>query len=407
MVRNLALMGVTTFSRILANVVVFVLMARLYGPNLFGEFMYFFALTNMLVVLVEYGFNQQILKVVGENPESVALRLNEYLNAKLLLAIVVVVASVIVLSFVNVGWQGIIIFYILLISAIFFSFGNHICAGIRASGYFHIESRLSVIGNAIFTMLGLLGVFLSKSLLLVSIFFLMSRMLFLLLCLHDYSKLKEFTPFSFRRLRENWMTLKHGIMYGVDVALTNIYANIDTLLVQATLGHYWVGIYQSGIRIVQGFYTFANILANAYIPILAKNRDNKKAFKRINRQLVILSVAFALVSSIVMVAFADFLIDVVFGQEFTELKEYAASFGVLLFARFVSSVPGIQLTVLGLQKHRTICTAISLIALIFGAWYALPMYGLSGMLAISVAGFAIMAFSMVYFVKRNKDVNQK
>ena len=57
----------STILRFINAVLLFLIMARFWGPETFGIFMYPYVLAGIIVILIDYGFNLQLVRDVGRN----------------------------------------------------------------------------------------------------------------------------------------------------------------------------------------------------------------------------------------------------------------------------------------------------------------------------------------------------
>lgn len=138
---HLALMSITTVSRIAVGLLTFSVVARFLGPEAFGVLMFWMSVATLLSLMVNYGMTPYILKEIGTSPQSTENLLNESLTAKLLLAacllIIVAVTSVAVAD----SHRGVLLY--LLVAAISDSFVEFFGAGFRARSKFAIETRIA------------------------------------------------------------------------------------------------------------------------------------------------------------------------------------------------------------------------------------------------------------------------
>src|SRR3569623_1571091 len=85
MLKKSAYMTISNVARSLAGVVLFVVLARLFGPENFGRLIYGFTLASIAVLLVDYGFAQQLLREIGRSPSAVRRLMGKAFLAKLFL----------------------------------------------------------------------------------------------------------------------------------------------------------------------------------------------------------------------------------------------------------------------------------------------------------------------------------
>ena len=89
-------MTLSSIFRLLAGVVLFIFLARFLGPEEFGRLMYGFTLATIAVLVIEFGFSQQLLRDIGKEPDQVLLIMGRVFLAKILLTLLVVGSGLLV-----------------------------------------------------------------------------------------------------------------------------------------------------------------------------------------------------------------------------------------------------------------------------------------------------------------------
>src|SRR5919198_6566841 len=95
MIRNTMFMAASTLARLLTSVVLFIVLARAWGAQVFGVFAYPFTIASVAVMVVDYGFGLQVVRSVGMRPEAVRDVMRRALAAKGLLSLLVVMGALV------------------------------------------------------------------------------------------------------------------------------------------------------------------------------------------------------------------------------------------------------------------------------------------------------------------------
>lgn len=132
-------LSLTLLSKILINLVVVFYVAKQVSLEIFGDFILAFSYATVFTMLFDYGFNLQSL-IINPNGAGVGKQINAMVGGKLF----------IVLVFIPIVWIGIlfsgatpsfkIILVLLLISAIFSSFGNFYLNFFKTIDKYHKET---------------------------------------------------------------------------------------------------------------------------------------------------------------------------------------------------------------------------------------------------------------------------
>jgi O-antigen/teichoic acid export membrane protein len=390
MLKNVVFMGMSTFVRLLTGVVVFVILARLWGPAAFGTFMFWSTSAILMALVVDFGFGQYMLRESGRSPERCRELTGEVLLAKLALALPVgVLALGMAVYFEFRSGMGLLVL-LLAGSAITFSFSEFLMAPLRAVGAFHEETKIIVVANlthfGLVAGLGWLGFGLAA----VAGGFLASRLFHLVVAWRRLTRVIGRPTFPAGSGRSVRRTLRAGVPYGADAGLTNLYSNVDTLIVNAYLGPAAVGIYQAGMRLMQGANTFAPVLSNVYLAPIAKEGPHGPAFPRLARSLFLSMLLAGTVAAAFFVFGAELVVDILYGEAYRDLTELMPLIGALLLIRYVAASSGVLLTAVGLQSARVYVISAALLVLLALAAWLVPWLGLRGMLIGAIAATTLL-----------------
>ena len=143
MLRHTIFMALSTALRLLTGVVIFIVMARMWGPERFGSFMYLFTITSLVGLIVDYGFGQQLMRDIGYDKNKTRHIMSGVLAAKLLLSVGVVAVSAIVSVTPWGASQPVGVFWILLATCIASSFAETYTCVFRGLGQYQEETRIA------------------------------------------------------------------------------------------------------------------------------------------------------------------------------------------------------------------------------------------------------------------------
>jgi O-antigen/teichoic acid export membrane protein len=229
----------------------------------------------------------------------------------------------------------------------------------------------------------------------VALAFLASRILFLGLTLRTYVRIAPpGHPPQGRRLATGWQRLQDGLPFAAEAGLTNFQAQADTLIVHHFLGAGAVGVYQAGLRLMQGANTFAQVLGHVYLPSMAAKAADGHELKRLTKRLFLQMLLLGTGALLVFGLGAARITHTLYGSKFQQLSALLPWFGVLLFIRYIAASHGVTLSAVGLQSTRVAAISVALAALFAGACLWVPQQGLHGMLYASIAAAACL--SIVY-----------
>ncbi len=403
--RNTLFMAVTTAIKMLSGIVVFVIMARVLGPHDFGLVVYSFTLASIFVLLVDYGFSQQLLRDIGAAPTSIHQFMGRVLVAKVALSIAMLILCAIYLFLFPKDKTTEIVFLLLLLSSILASFSEFLNVGFRGIGQFKRETNIATIGAAMHFALLTAIMLIKADVILVSYAFIISRVIYLIISWQAYKKHIGIIQIE-KDKRLVIQTLKAGFPYAADAGFTNFFQQVDTIIVNHYLGLAGVGLYQAATKWLQGALQFAPVLSNVYLPAIASSITNSQESVMVERKLVNSMIYIGFSGWLFFTFFAESASNFIYGEQYKSLAELWKFIGMLVFLRYFAATQGVMLTAYGLQKIRVLAQFCALITLIITAPYLIVHFGLSGILFSLIMSMISLIF--VYSIYgNNRDINYR
>jgi O-antigen/teichoic acid export membrane protein len=387
---SLAQVGLSTIARLLTGVVLFVLLARAWGPQDFGVFMFWFTVATVACLPVDYGFAQQVLRELGRDPSQARALVARLRDAKLVVAAGVLALFAAALVAARLPGPERDLALLLLVAAALFSFGDLFAMGLRGLGRFRDEMLVSVGANLLQFVLVAAVLALGGGAKFVAGAFVASRVAQLAALSRRFQQVAGVLERPFRRFAELGPTLARGLRYGADHLLTNLYQSIDTLLVKVFLGPAAVGLYQAGLRLVQGAFAFAPVINSVYVPTIAAAAERGEPPRRHARALLLQLALIGSVASLALALLAEPIQRLLYGDEFGELGRLLPLFGALLLLRYTVAAFGIVMAALGYQRARVGGLAVATALLVAGVAAWAPRFGLSGVLGAALLAHAVL-----------------
>lgn len=393
--KNTIFMSISTFSRLLSGVVLFVVLARMLGLEDFGKLMYCFSLATLMTLLVDYGFTNKLLKEISATPEKVKRIMGRALMVKAFLTFILVLFYILLsqFSFIDPSEQALL--EMMLIATLLVSFGDFINVAFRSVGLFHEETKVVIVASLIHFLVVIVIVFSGGGVVDVALGFVFSRLIYFLLCWWAYQRiLGGFLFPKKRRWAYIYKTLNVGKLYALDVWLVNSIQHLDTILINYYLGNSAVGLYQAGMNIVRGLEQLGQVLANVYIPALAKGKLNVVSFKLLACKLHLLLLVPGLFFLFVLGFGSQYIPSLIYGEQFSELSSLLPYLGLFLLLRYIAVSQGVLLVVSNLQRVRVWGLLAGLFVMLVISPYFLSAIGLLGMV---ITQLSIVALLTLYY----------
>ena len=403
--RDHVLMGLTTAARTAVALGTLLILARTLGPRDFGFISVVLTWSAIVALITDYGFAMRALRDIGAQRERAGEIMSTSLAAKTLLVIPACLILVPLSLFVfNLNAQERSATLMFLLGSLAFSYGDLTLTVFRSLGQFHRETRI-VVQTALlhFILLGL-AIWLKNDLLAVSLAFLLSRLIYAIWALRALSDIVALKGI----LRNSWTSLKNrfktSTSFAIDSGVTNIFAQLDVLLVNALAGREAAGIYFAGARLLQGAVPFTVLLASIHIPRLAHKlhhnaSDTRRYSQRILAEYIVLGLCFAVAFYLIGPLFTNHFL----GPDYAPLNALWLAFACFTAIRFVASGLGVQLIALGTSFLRTFGILASGAVSVSCYWLLIPRYGIAAAPWVSALGMLILALIYGYGITSVKE----
>ena len=376
--------------RVGAGTVVFIVIARMLGPAAFGHFAYWLALATLLAMPVNFGFNALVLRSFGAAPERALSLMAEIQLAKLMLACLP-------LMLVALGWLWLPVadaamLSLLSLGQVCESFAEFYLLGFRRRPDYVEESKAASVSAALHMAIMGVTIWQWPDALHAAAGFACSRAIGMLFtrqrCVRCCGKIGVPAMATVRA------SLQAAWAYALELGLFTVHAQVDSLFINAALGPAALGIYQAGVKLVQGIARFAPVWAQALLPGLARQRGSA-GFKR-EAGRVMLSFALAGAFSGVLLAMVGaVIVHMLFGDAFATLADLLPLFGAMLFLRIAETGTGVVLVASGLQHKKVWLVGLQLTGMLVAGWPVLVMAGLRGWQWLTIA--SLMALITMYW----------
>jgi len=395
-------MTLSSIFRLLAGVVLFIFLARFLGPEEFGRLMYGFTVATIAVLVIEFGFSQQLLRDIGKEPEQVHLIMGRVFIAKILLTLLVVSSGLLVFVIFPELVKDQKIFWLLFVSCSLASFADYFNVAFRGIGRFHEETRVSLASSLFHVGFLWSLAFLESDLTTLAQGFAGSRALNLAISWIAYRRIVGGLKFGGQPFKTAICTLKRGFPYAADAGFSNFISQVDILIVNHYLGTASVGLYQAGMRFLQGASQFATVLGNVYLPAIAGSGDKPEPLRRLSRKFNSQMILMGAAGWAIFSFDGEWITRLIYGERYLGLNPLWPYIGLLLFLRYVAASQGVLLTANGSQRIRVLAQIIGLgIILSISNWLIKEMALVGMIMTLCFTSVAlILVYSYAAIVKR-------
>lgn len=386
---QLASQAFSQLLRLGAGLLVFVILARVLGPAQFGLFSVALALAIMATIVVNFGFTTYALREIGARQDDAHDVLADVFCAKVLLSTVAGLLGLAVMVWQRQApWP----FACLFVAQIAESFTELYTVAFRVRNHAAQEAKTSSWTSGLhIALMGLAGWQWAGQLLPCAVVFMLSRVIGMSV---TRWRARESFPFvegmdwagGLQAVRSAWS-------YALEIALNTAASQLDAVIINLVTGSSGLGVYQAGMKLVQGATRIAPIVAQVLLPTLSANRNDPPAFRRVAWRTLFAFGGTGLVLGLPLVAMPGPLTRWLFGAAYVALPTLLPVFGLILFLKFVETGSGLVLVALGLQSSKVWLVAVQLLLLNVSGYVLLLRIGVTGwQWALVLTTSALLAF---------------
>lgn len=371
--------------RLLANFLLFIGIARLYGPEAFGQFTIAHTLSVLFLVLADFGFDSLLTTEIGRHPEKVEEISQRLFSIKFVFALFATMMMIFTPFLLQMSSTTSLLVNIFGVSVLFSSMTNFFFSLFRGLEKFRFEVKISFVVNTIMLCLLFFCGYFHLPLYTFALIFAATRFLGLILAFLSASSLADFKwhRLIFSGLGETW---KKVLVFGLLVLFGNLCFQQDTLLLAYWKGDIDVGIYQSVFKLTALTLLIPDISANIFLPVFSRlHAENETKWNALgcllNKTLIFIS----LILSTLLFVFAEQIIKLLYSNKgFEGAIPILRIFSITVLIRFAVETYGIMLTTSQRQKRRMYVVALATVFNLFLNIFAVPVYGALGAAYVSL-----------------------
>ncbi len=393
---------ITIFSRLLANVILFWLLARFYGPERFGIFTFGHALATTFIILADFGLDVLLITEINSNPSNKKQIIEKLLGIKLIFVISAFVLMLVASFFFPISQKSFALIVVFAFYLVFTSLNNFLFGIFRGFERFIFEARVSLISNFSLVIMSLLLMLLNVELIYIAICFTLTRILGVLVSIIYLLKIDTTIKLNLK-FRNLGVLKEKTLIFGLHLIFSYLFFQIDTLLLAKMRDEYSVGIYQSVMKLIMLPLVIPDILNNAMMPTLTRLHNQlKNDWFRLGQSMGRLLIIVIVPVTIVFYYFSNEIIDLIYGlKKYYDAVIVLQIFGLILFVRFLLEPFALMLTTSNRQKIRMITVIIATALNILLNLYFIPRYGVIGASIVSLIINSIVGIT--YFIAVEKE----
>ncbi len=383
--RNTLFALAATLTRMLATMLMFVGIARFFGPEAFGQFTLAHTYLTIFYIFADFGIDILLVTELAYRRNETGEFVQRFFALKVLLSLAAIgiMCGIALFSGVSPG-TGLLM--VILSAAILGNSATTFVLGIlKGHEQFSFEAHTSF-WQHLLLLIGLIVLGLTGAdILLVAGFFVFSRFAGFFYVLPRAWKYLRLMPLQWSL--QDWRTgLREVLPFGFHMLLGTLYFQLDTILVSVWEGDYWVGIYQGAMKLVMLALIVSDVASNAIMPTLSRllREDEAKGLRTVRLSAKLLLYA-GLPVAWIFFLFPEEILSLVYGnEEFVRAALVLKILAFTVFLRFSTDAYALFLTASGKQVRRTIISAVGTGLSLTLNIVLIPLYGIEGAAVASV-----------------------
>ena len=391
--------------RLGTNFLLFVGIARLYGPVAFGQYTTAHALSTFFLMLADLGLDMLLALEVARHQESAAEVARRYAAIKLTVASAATLIMIAIGMFQPAESEVAILIVILGASVVFSALMNFEFALLRGLEQLQHEALITGIVNGAALLLLVLAGILRAPLPAVALVYLSTRVGGYLIARRRARRVIGVAKIGLSL--GDWTAVRGQVaMFAAYLLFGYLVFQQDTLLLAAVCGSSAVGTYQAVFRIVAVAMVIPDVAVNALLPSLSRlHRESPEEWLRLGERLSRWLLLASLPVSLVMFFYPECVLDTLYGSgAFPEAATVMRFFAGVVFLRYFAETFGLLLTTSGNQYQRVMITVVATGINAAANLLVMPGMGPRGAAAVALGTNIIVAGGYIVAVRRRFSV---
>ena len=314
--KNASYLIIGNFLSMVINLIGFLYIARLLGPENYGVYTTAGAFVGLFSIITLSGLNKVILREGAKDLNQMGDYFEKTLGIKILFTFIAINICIISSAFMPYSPQQKIYITIFSITLVYKSFYGFFGTVYKAAEKMQYEAVLTILNRILFVSLAIVFLYMGFGVLALIIIALISEFLTLII---NYIITKRFLSFKFfNKIKWDKPLLKSALIFSILSFTVLLTTKIDIVMISFLGSPQDVGIYGVAYRITNSGAIVRNLVAIAFFPIFVKIFQ-----KNIVKWNKLLKYAFLLGSVILLLAtvgsfFSEQVITLLVGSEYSE-----------------------------------------------------------------------------------------
>jgi O-antigen/teichoic acid export membrane protein len=399
---------ISTALRSAGQLVIFLVLAKIFPVSSFGVFSFYFALAGLCALIGDYGSSTFALPLMSEMKRPLKRVFVEVFFFRFTTSAIAMLVGGTIFAVAS-GVDDVFLFCACFLTVFVSGLGDFTLLPFRAARAYVDEATASILNTSVYVVAITVVALATHDIALVAVTYLISRLVSFAIILQLWKRvvgrLDQPDDTEAGRRPSFARNLGDHFPYLADALLTASINYLDTLLIGALVSVEAVAAYQIPAKTMQLGLIVVQVAVAIYVPSIVRETDKtklKKIERRMITELTIAGTAMSIGVAFVLPIFVDFF----FHSDYSLSFATWVGFAIALWLRLAASGYGIILIALRRPAFRIIGQSMVLAMFVAATLLSAPRFGLLGVAySFSSAMFIALLF-YVYAVRRVRKTTE-
>ncbi len=395
--------GVLFVSQIISYILGFffiMYITRYLGPEEYGILSFALAFTTIFGIMADLGLSQFIVREISRDPSLAPKYLGNALGIKIIASLLTFILAALIINGLNYPAKTVDVVYLIALYVLFNSFIQLFYSLFQSYEKMEYQAIGLVLTNILLLVLALLGIHLNMDLVYFAlVYFIVS--LIILIYVAVVSLRKFIIPKIEFDLDFSRKVLGESLFFVLAMVFTEIYFNIDSVMISLLVGNTAVGFYNAAYKLIFILMFIPGVLVISMFPVMSKHFKSAKnllklEYERMFKYLFIIALMILIFGFI----FADKIILIIYGSAFIPSISALQILICVIPIIFITYLSGNLLGSINKQRFVAIVTAASAVLNVILNLFLIPQFSYFGASVATVLTELCVLILMFSYISR-------
>lgn len=312
--------GVLFVSQIISYVLGFffvMYITRYLGPEEYGVISFALAFTTIFGIMADLGLSQFIVREVSRDKSLASKYVGNALGIKIVASLLTFILAVLIINGLNYPANTVDVVYLIALYVLFNSFIQLFYSLFQSYEKMEYQAIGLILTNILLLAMALLGIYFKMDLIYFAIVYFVVSLIILI-----YAVVVSVKRFIIPKIEFNLdfsrKILAESLFFVLAMVFTEIYFNIDSVMISLMVGNAAVGFYNAAYKLIFILMFIPGVLVVSMFPVMSKHFKSAKNLLKLEYEKMFKYLfSIALMIFVFGFLFADKIILIIYGSAFT------------------------------------------------------------------------------------------